>query len=139
MNFEELRPKANAESIIPMINVVFLLLIFFLMSAEIAPPEPFQVAPPSATLDTPASGELILFVDAEGIVGFEDVVGRNTEDLAALDAIVQSYLALCGAPDCDVIVRIRADQQAPAQAVARLLPKLAEAGVRKAEFVTVVQ
>ncbi|WP_322867174.1 biopolymer transporter ExbD [Aquicoccus sp. G2-2] len=44
--------RPRGEAILPMINVVFLLLIFFLMTAELAPPEPVAVAPrkPSVVL-----------------------------------------------------------------------------------------
>ena len=42
------RPRRPRESAVPMINIVFLLLIFFLMTATIAPPAPFAVTPPAA-------------------------------------------------------------------------------------------
>lgn len=47
MDFAPPKRRPRAESIVPMINVVFLLLIFFLMTAQIAPPDPFEVAPPN--------------------------------------------------------------------------------------------
>ncbi|MBL4543543.1 MAG: biopolymer transporter ExbD, partial [Rhodobacteraceae bacterium] len=47
------RPTRPREPVVPMINVVFLLLIFFLMAAVIAPPEPFGVTLPRAAADDP--------------------------------------------------------------------------------------
>ena len=44
------RPHTPRESVVPMINVVFLLLIFFLMTAQITAPTPVEVTPPSVTL-----------------------------------------------------------------------------------------
>ncbi|WP_298493652.1 biopolymer transporter ExbD [uncultured Maritimibacter sp.] len=41
-------PRTPAENVIPMINVVFLLLVFFLITARIAPPLPVEIEAPTA-------------------------------------------------------------------------------------------
>jgi periplasmic protein TonB len=46
MDFGSPPRRPRAESVVPMINVVFLLLVFFLMTATIAPPDPFASVPP---------------------------------------------------------------------------------------------
>ena len=47
MDFSAPRRAPNrSENIIPMINVVFLLLMFFMLSAQVAPPDPFDVEVP---------------------------------------------------------------------------------------------
>ncbi|MBV7407695.1 biopolymer transporter ExbD [Maritimibacter sp. DP1N21-5] len=54
--------KEPAENVIPMINVVFLLLVFFLITARITPPPPVEVAVPTAQggpLET-ASDEMLI-------------------------------------------------------------------------------
>ena len=57
MQFPDPPRRKPPESIVPMINVVFLLLIFFLMTAQIAPPDPFEINPPdSAQAGDPAEG-----------------------------------------------------------------------------------
>ena len=38
--------RATAEPVVAMINVVFLLLCFFMMTATLVRPSPFEVAPP---------------------------------------------------------------------------------------------
>lgn len=38
MQFDLPQRRSRPESVVPMINIVFLLLIFFLMTAQIAPP-----------------------------------------------------------------------------------------------------
>jgi biopolymer transport protein ExbD len=48
MDFGRARPRPRGESVVPMINVVFLLLIFFVMTATIVPPDPFAARPPSS-------------------------------------------------------------------------------------------
>ena len=56
MDFAPRRPARPArENIVPMINVVFLLLVFFVMTAQIAPPDPFDIAPPEAGDAPPTS------------------------------------------------------------------------------------
>lgn len=66
MQFATPRMRRASEPALPMINVVFLLLIFFLMSAQISPPPPFDVTPPDAQSDTPAEAERVLYIAADG-------------------------------------------------------------------------
>lgn len=70
------RKRQQAESVIPMINVVFLLLIFFLMSARLTAPAPVDVTPPTSVADTPVQTVEPLFVDAKGEAAFGDQTGR---------------------------------------------------------------
>ena len=79
MDLSEPPKRRRTESIVPMINVVFLLLIFFLMSARIAPPDPFEVAPPRADgfEGGPLDPAAALFLGAEGDVGFGAARGEE--------------------------------------------------------------
>ncbi|WP_116130736.1 biopolymer transporter ExbD [Tropicimonas sp. IMCC34043] len=129
----------RGEPILPMINVVFLLLIFFLISAELAPPEPFPVDVPSAEREDPAEGELTLFLDAGGQLGFRDATGEAAV-LAALQAAVQD---ICGADGCSdearPRVRLRADRAVEAATVAALLPRLGAIGVHDVLMITALR
>ncbi|MGR3634637.1 MAG: biopolymer transporter ExbD [Shimia sp.] len=124
MQFRSPQKRPARESVIPMINVVFLLLVFFLMTAQITPPEPFEVEPPLADAETPAEGKAILFVAADGDMAFEDTHGE--------DAVL---LALQGYPK-DTPLMLRADKRVGAEKIAALLPKLAAAGVRRLKLVS---
>ncbi|MEP5168942.1 MAG: biopolymer transporter ExbD [Shimia thalassica] len=124
MQFARTRTRKANESTIPMINVVFLLLIFFLMTAQITPPEPFEVTPPEASVDAPATGQLVLHVSSEGEMAFGDAHGEK-DVLAALDDFVEE----------DELM-LRADRGVPADLIASLLPKLAQAGVRHLNLVS---
>ena len=137
MDFSDPPQRARAESIIPMINVVFLLLIFFLMTAQIAPPEPFEVMPPEADADNPAEAELVLYIDAAGRLGF----GENTGEEAVLTALAEQVAAACEGQRCEVtqLLSIRADAETPASVLAALLPKLATAGFDAAQIVTALR
>ena len=134
MEFTEPPRRQPAESIVPMINVVFLLLVFFLMTAQIAPPEPFAVTPPDASSETPVEGEFTLYLDADGQLAFSDALGEEPA-LAALKAAHDAY---CAEADCAQAppVVLRADQGVPAKALAALLPKIGAAGFGQALLVT---
>ncbi|GAA6178619.1 hypothetical protein NBRC116594_00570 [Shimia sp. NS0008-38b] len=120
------RPQKRdmGESIIPMINVVFLLLIFFLMTAQIAPPEPFEVSPPESLAEAPAEGSQTLHVSAEGEMAYGDARGED----AVLSALKDSM-------DGDALM-LRADRAVPAETIAALLPKLASVGVRHLKLIS---
>lgn len=120
--------RPRGENIVPMINVVFLLLIFFLMTAQIAPPEPFAVDPPEATAEASDGGTLILHLSAEGELGFEDQRAEAAV-AAAADAAVAA----------DAPLFLRADRAAEAVAVARLLGGLAAAGARDVRLITAAE
>ncbi|AUQ63424.1 ExbD/TolR family protein [Phaeobacter inhibens] len=113
--------RARGESIVPMINVVFLLLIFFLMTSRLAQPDPFEVTPPEAGLEGEAKSDDVLYIDATGRLHFDGSEGR-----AALSR-------LASAPG--KTVQLRADARLQATDLARILRQLAEAGLTHAELV----
>lgn len=115
------RPR-RGETIIPMINVVFLLLIFFLLSARLTPPEPFQVIPPQGSAGQPAEDRDVLFVSASGELAYG--AARGAEVWPAIAATPRQ-----------TALEIRADARAPAALIARLLRQLAEVSPRSAELV----
>jgi len=108
------RPKA--EPIVPMINVVFLLLIFFLMSAQITPPDPFDITPPQSGAQNDLRSQDTLYLSEDGEVWYNGAEG---------DAV----WALIAARTDDSPLRIKADYAIPARILATTLPKLASAGV----------
>lgn len=140
MNFEPETRREPTESIVPMINVVFLLLIFFLMTSEIAPPEPFPVAPPTAATDEQAEGVFTVFVSAEGELAYQEASGDEAA-LAALKVELEQYCLEGGCSDDTPPppVLLRADQGAPAQLIAELMPKLGALGFKETHLITAAQ
>lgn len=120
------RPQRRGvrENTVPMINIVFLLLIFFLMTAQIAPPEPLDVTPPEAAdADAPPDPGTALFVDAGGALSYD---GRRGE----------AALARLAARDTGAPLAIRADADLPGAELAALLRRLAGRGVARVSLVT---
>lgn len=110
------RSAKKAEPIVPMINVVFLLLIFFLMSAEIAPPDPFDMQLPTSASAMAAEPGVTLFLSTAGDVAYGPLRGAEALRAAVTDAGPEGALNL------------RADAQAPAARLAALLGDLARLG-----------
>ncbi|KEO61597.1 biopolymer transporter ExbD [Thioclava indica] len=124
--------RALSEPLLPMINVVFLLLVFFLLAATLARPAPFTVTPPEARSDTaPDPGALTLYLDAKGETGFGTERGAGA--LAALGQAAEAARAQCG--DCADTLQLRADAGVPGAALADLLPQLAALGFRDLSLV----
>jgi biopolymer transport protein ExbD len=106
-----------------MINVVFLLLIFFLMTSRLAQPDPFEVTPPEAALDTPLEAQATLYVDKSGKLSFDGFEGD-----AALSR-------LADVSSQDAVLQLRADAELEAAAAAGLLGQLSAAGFARVELV----
>ncbi|MEO0464894.1 MAG: biopolymer transporter ExbD [Pseudomonadota bacterium] len=128
MDLSEPHRKPPAESIVPMINVVFLLLIFFLMTATIAPQELFDVDPPESRTDTPAETDQPLFVSSSGALAWGEMTGDDV-----FPAIAASGLGT--GPDSLLI--IKADRTAAGVEIARLLKRLAGVGIVRSQLVSV--
>ena len=125
MDFLPPRPRPRREAILPMINVVFLLLIFFLMTAQIAPPPPFDISPPEAasdaTPDAAGAAPRTLWLDATGALMHDDLTG-------------DAALAMLAAGDGPVL--IRADAALPAADLARLMRRLTALGISDLRLAT---
>ncbi|MDO9637837.1 MAG: biopolymer transporter ExbD [Pseudotabrizicola sp.] len=133
MDFSPPPRRPAQENLLPMINVVFLLLIFFLISARLTPPEPFTVTPPEALAEAEAQGDFTLFISADGQLGYRDLL-----DDPALAAIEAARTDHCTATDCDAEpprLTLRADTALPAARLAQILPRLSPLGFAQIELV----
>ena len=113
------RRRMRAENVVPMINVVFLLLIFFLISAQIAPAPPFDLR--QAEAEDGARQTLhnqTLWIDASGALAYQNARGE------AVWALLQEPL------------QIQADADVPARDVARVLTRLGQVGIADVTLIT---
>ncbi|MCB1885311.1 MAG: biopolymer transporter ExbD [Geminicoccaceae bacterium] len=73
------RPPSAEAAIIPLINVVFLILIFVMLTAVLDPPIPLRVRLPETGLESRAARGATLAVAADGRLAFDgEVVGLDT-------------------------------------------------------------
>ena len=105
------RDNRRAEPLLPMIDVVFFLIVFFMIASRFAEPEPFSVARPVAGAEAEVAGEAALYVSAEGVVAL-----RDGDGVAEGDAAVALLAARCAGGGCGPVL-IHADESAPAAVV----------------------
>lgn len=133
MNFRRPQRKADHEErILPLINVVFLLLIFFMLAGRLTTAAPFQVTPPaSAEAEAPQpaadpSDQATVLLAADGRLAL-DGAEINAERLkAALGERLAKNAALP--------VRLKADGQTEATQVVALMEVLRDAGVERLQL-----
>jgi biopolymer transport protein ExbD len=115
-------PKRLREPIGPLVDVVFLLLVFFLLAGNLEPPPPIEVNPPeSESYEAQDRGPLRILLDAEGRIAFDGKVLSREGLAAAIGA-----RALFDEPRS---AQVEADSLAPAGEVLALLKQLRALGV----------
>ena len=121
------KAKPQREPTIALINIVFLLLIFFMLAGVLAQNPPFELTPP-ATADTEQSTQLenkVLAMAADGRLAF----GGEPIEREALPE------ALADWPD-DKPLQIRADGGLKADALGELFATLRGAGIAEVNLLT---
>lgn len=109
------RPTA-ALGAVPMINVAFLLLVFFLLAARIAPPDPVTVTLPEAESGASIAPLDALYVGADGSLAYRDATGETV------------FAALASAAPTGPL-SLRVDQSFDGAELAGVLARLAEVGI----------
>ena len=129
MSLVRQRPKNEDDRILPLINVVFLLLIFFMLAGRLAATDPFQIDPPVS-----ASEGLVAVEDLLVQVGVDGRLALNGEELSeeAMTAAVAARLAE-GTP---APVRLKADGTVEASRVVAIMELLRSAGVESVQLLT---
>jgi biopolymer transport protein ExbD len=142
MRIKDSAPRRNRiEPLLPMIDVVFFLVVFFMIVSRLADPEPFAVARPAASGAAETRGEFGLFLSATGDLGFVGPQGPILGE-AALAALLRAKAASCAAAACVAlppVLLIHADSAAPADRLVQLLPRLTAAGFGEVSLLTVAK
>ena len=117
----------------PMIDVVFLLIIFFLVAGHLARREArIELALPAAASgeqETPQAAMLTISVMASGQIRWAD----HVLDEALLAASFHDHFNRYGA---DAAVRIRGDRKVPYRYVSQVLSAAADAGISNVSVAT---
>ncbi|MEL7139299.1 MAG: biopolymer transporter ExbD [Pseudomonadota bacterium] len=118
--------RGKSEGVVPMINVVFLLMIFFLMSTTLAPERNANVLLPDSEAGVEAEPGRELVVGAQGTLAW-----GQYRDEAAMAAIEAAYAGGNGG-----VLVIKADREVEGAVIARLIARLRSAGVTDSALVT---
>ncbi len=123
MDFGQKENRKPGEPFVPMINVVFLLLIFFLMTARIAPPEPFELDPPKAAEGGDPTAQTLLHLSADGEFAYREMRGEDAMRAAVSEG-------------ADGPVKLRVDGGMEASALATKLRAMTAGGAVSVELIT---
>lgn len=123
------RPKDDDQRILPLINVVFLLLIFFMIVGHLAAADPFHIEPPTSISETePGGQDHIILVGADGRVAFD---GAVMDDAALMAALTGTEAGEQGQ------FRLKADGGADAVRLVEIMEMMRGAGIEKVHLLTV--
>ena len=119
--FEVRRTELN---ILPMVNVVFLLLIFFMLVGGIAPSDRLGVSPPISRTGEPESGQWVrIAVAADGRM----LLAGNSVDTTMLAIVVAQFIK----QDPDTRFQLKADAALGANSLIQIMEVLRQTGVRR--------
>lgn len=131
MRFENPSPrgKNDDERILPLINVVFLLLIFFMIAGELSATDPFHVSPPASVSENKLDNkELIILVGNDGQLAIDG----ETMDEAAFQAAIEQKASLESPP----LIWLKVDGQAEADRMVVVMEWLRDAGLENLKLLT---
>jgi len=116
--------RGSDDPLLPLINIVFLLMIFFMLIGGFASPDVLPVRPPAAIApDRDAADSETLSISADG----EMLLGDRFIDDAELVSRVRDWVI----EHPDQPLRVKADADRDAAEMIGLLSRLREAGVKK--------
>ena len=124
-------PRAEEpDTILPLINVVFLLLIFFIMTGALHAVDYFNVDPPVSTSEAEgALDEFVILVGADGRVAIDN---REVDDVDLQLVVSDKLAAGVGAGQ----FKIKADGRVDAARVVQVMELVEAVGVRRVLLLT---
>ena len=129
MEFAGRKPLSDGINMVPLINIVFLLLIFFMLSSTLVTPDQFNVDLPESEQGRPAGSQpIVVLISADG--GF----AINNETLALGE--LEPRLAGLRAADPAAGIVVKADARATAAAVVNVLRRARAAGIERVALAT---
>jgi biopolymer transport protein ExbD len=120
--------RARGAAILPLINVVFLLLLFIVLTGVIRTPDPFTLTPPQAAEGQQADAadpQATLYVARSGEIRFREATGEAAALVAIAQAVAAGELAT---------LTLRADAGVPAPRIVKLVEALRFTGAAQVQL-----
>ena len=129
MKFEGRKKIPYGINLVPLINIVFLLLIFFMLSTTLVTPDKFDIElPVSDKKDSRGTGPIVVLVNADGSVAL-----NNTPlTMDQLSRFLESQIKAGLKPE----LMIRADASANTADVVSVLRQAKIAGIERVSLAT---
>jgi biopolymer transport protein ExbD len=135
MNFVQTqinKKSSNEDNLIPLINVVFLMLIFFMVAGVIRETDNVDMShPASITTQALAKQELTLVVNKDESILIDDL-------LVTHEGLTSQLMQLRQATEniADVYLVLRVDSSLPAKRLHKVLKSIRDAGLLKVQLLT---
>ena len=123
------KKRARSPNLVPLINIVFLLLIFFMLTGTLKRSDIFDISPPESLTGADAEApELVLLISKSNKLALNNQNIEFSELNTELLKIVQEY------PLQEVL--IKADGKATSGTLSKVINVIREAGIKRAAIVT---
>ncbi|NCC41449.1 MAG: biopolymer transporter ExbD [Gammaproteobacteria bacterium] len=126
------RPPRD-DHLIPLINVIFLMLIFFMITGQIRSQEPVRVNPPVSEQEASReTSERVILLDAEGRMA----VGDRLVSRERLHERLVAWQAEAAASGSSAGITLKADAALTASRLRETFALLETAGIEQVELIT---
>ena len=123
------KKKARSPNLVPLINIVFLLLIFFMLTGTLKRSDIFDISPPESLTGADAEApELVLLISKSNKLALNNQNIELSELNTKLLNIIQEY------PIQEVL--IKADGKANSGTLSKVINVIRESGIKRAAIVT---
>ena len=121
--------RTRTPNLVPLINIVFLLLIFFMLTGTLKRSDIFDISPPQSTTGADAEApELVLLISKSNQIALNNKNIEFSELKKQLLVIVETY------PLQEVLVK--ADGKAYSGTLSKIINIIRESGIKRAAIVT---
>ncbi|MEX1033151.1 MAG: biopolymer transporter ExbD [Cellvibrionaceae bacterium] len=129
MHFPDRRPDQAEERILPLINVVFLLLIFFMIAGRLSVSEPFEVEPPtSQSQGAHEPDSVAILMSANGRLALNNNTLAEAQLLERIESLMDEQP--------QIQITLKADGRLPANQLVRFTQSLYDVDVKKLRLLT---
>jgi len=123
------KKRARSPNLVPLINIVFLLLIFFMLTGTLKRSDIFDISPPESSTGADAEApELVLLISKSNKLALNNQNIEFSELNTKLLNIIQEY------PIQEML--IKADGKANSGTLSKVINVMREAGIKRAAIVT---
>ncbi|PPR30808.1 MAG: hypothetical protein CFH32_00515 [Alphaproteobacteria bacterium MarineAlpha9_Bin2] len=121
--------RTRTPNLVPLINIVFLLLIFFMLTGTLKRYDIFDISPPQSTTGADAEApELVILISKSNQIALNNKNIEFSELQKQLLVIVETY------PLQEVLVK--ADGKAYSGTLSKIINIIRESGIKRAAIVT---
>ena len=121
--------RSRTPNLVPLINIVFLLLIFFMLTGTLKRSDIFDISPPESSTGADAEApELVLLISKSNQIALNNKNIEFSELQKQLLVIVETY------PLQEVLVK--ADGKAYSGTLSKIINIIRESGIKRAAIVT---